>query len=265
MDITLLRHATLLLRVGQTRILVDPMLSAAGAMDPVRPAEDERRCPLVELPLDEAALRRTLENLDGVLVSHLHRDHWDPRAAEIIPKGLPLLCQPPDETRLRDAGFQNVLPVAGRLEWQGITITRTGGSHGRGEMAAKMGPVSGFVLHAPGEPLLYIVGDSVWVGAVEEALAAHAPDVIVVNAGAAQFLEGGPLTMSAEDVAQVCRARPGAAVVAVHMEAFNHCNLTRAALRAALDAGGLAGQVQIPLDGETLTFRAGATDGGEGH
>jgi L-ascorbate metabolism protein UlaG (beta-lactamase superfamily) len=254
MEITLLRHATLLLRVGRTHLLVDPMLSAAGAMDPVRPAEDERRCPLVKLPLDDAALQHTLGQLDGVLVSHTHRDHWDPRAAEIIPKHLPVLCQPPDAARLAGAGFEKVLPVADRLEWQGVDVARTGGRHGRGEMAVKMGPVSGFVLRAPGEPVFYLVGDSVWVPEVEEALAAHRPGVIVVNAGAAQFSSGGPLTMTAEDVAQLCRARPQAAVVAVHMEAFNHCNLSRAALRAALDAEGLAGRVQIPQDGETLAF-----------
>lgn len=254
MEITLLRHATLLLRIGPARLLADPMLSAAGAMDPVRPAVDERRCPLVELPVDDAALGRTLAELDGVLVSHTHRDHWDARAAEVIPKRLALLCQPPDAARFAAAGFENVLPVADRLDWRGVEVTRTGGQHGRGEMAAKMGPVSGFVLRAPGEPVLYLVGDSVWAPEVEAALAAHRPDVIVVNAGAAQFLEGGPLTMAAEDVAQVCRACPQAAIVAVHMEAFNHCNLTRAALRAALDAAGLAGRVQIPPDGETLTF-----------
>ena len=254
MDIALLRHATLLLRVGRTRLLVDPMLSAAGTMDPVRPAEDERRCPLVELPLDDAALQRSLDELDGMLVSHTHRDHWDTRAAEIVPKHLPVLCQPPDAARFAAAGFQSVLPVADRLEWQGVDVARTGGRHGRGEMAAKMGPVSGFVLRAPAEPVLYVVGDSVWAPEVEAALAEHRPDVIVVNAGATQFLAGGPLTMDADDVAQICRACPRAAVVAVHMEAFNHCNLSRAALRAALDADGLAGRVQIPQDGETLSF-----------
>lgn len=254
MEITLLRHATLLLRTGRTLLLVDPMLSAAGAMDPVRPAEDERRCPLVELPLDDDALLRTLDALDGVLVSHTHRDHWDPRAAEIIPRHLPILCQPPDAARFAAAGFANVLPLDDRLEWQGIDLARTGGQHGRGEMAAKMGPVSGFVLRAPDEPSLYIVGDSVWANEVEAALDAHSPDVIVVNAGAAQFSTGGPLTMDAADVAQVCHACPQAAVVAVHMEAFNHCSLSRAALRAALAAAGLANRVQIPQDGETLAF-----------
>lgn len=87
---------------------------------------------------------------------------------------------------------------------------------------------------------------------MEEALDAHEPDVVVVNAGAARFLEGDPITMTAEDVAGVCRAAPEALVVAVHMEAINHCLLTRAELGEELRRAGLADRVEIPADGETL-------------
>jgi len=79
-------------------------------------------------------------------------------------------------------------------------------------------------------------------------------DVIVVNAGAAQFKSGGPITMTAEDVVRVCRAAPHATVVAVHMEALNHCPLNRADLGAVLDEAGLLPQVWIPANGESLTF-----------
>ena len=75
---------------------------------------------------------------------------------------------------------------------------------------------------------------------------------MVLNAGAAQFLVGDPITMTADDVAAVCRAAPAARVVAAHMEALNHCRLTRAALREALEVAGLSAQVSIPADGERL-------------
>jgi L-ascorbate metabolism protein UlaG (beta-lactamase superfamily) len=103
-----------------------------------------------------------------------------------------------------------------------------------------------------GSPTLYVVGDTIWCPEVEEALNAHDPDVVVVNAGAARFLEGDPITMTAEDVASVCRAVPDALVVAVHMEAINHCLLIRIELAQELDSEGLAGRVEIPADGETL-------------
>jgi L-ascorbate metabolism protein UlaG (beta-lactamase superfamily) len=254
MQIRFLRHATLIVSYGDVRLMVDPMLSPAGSMDPVQNAGDQRRIPLVDLPLTDAELRTAIAALTGVLVTHTHRDHWDARAIELLPKSLPVLCQPEDEVKIRGAGFSEVLPVSAALEWQGIRIARTDGQHGTGEIGQKMGPVSGFVLGGAGEPRLYIAGDSIWCPPVAAALQAQAPDVVVVNAGAAAFLTGGPITMTAEDVVQVARARPSAPVLAVHMEAINHCALTRAALREHLAREGLLDQVQAPLDGALLRF-----------
>ena len=78
--------------------------------------------------------------------------------------------------------------------------------------------------------------------------------MIVVNAGAAQFLHGGPITMTGDDVVDVCQAAPGARVIAVHMEAFNHCLLTRQQLRDHLKEIHVNEQVLIPADGETMEF-----------
>ncbi len=102
-----------------------------------------------------------------------------------------------------------------------------------------LAPVSGFVLDD-----LYIAGDTVWYEGVEEAIERHRPRVAVVNAGGAEFTEGGLIVMGIDDVREVAARVP--TVVAVHMEALNHCHLTRAALRAALP------DVLVPDDGETL-------------
>jgi hypothetical protein len=65
-----------------------------------------------------------------------------------------------------------------------------------------------------------------------------------VNAGGAEFLEGGLIVMGPDDVREVAARVP--TVVAVHMEALNHCFLERAALAAAVPG------VLIPRDGETV-------------
>jgi L-ascorbate metabolism protein UlaG (beta-lactamase superfamily) len=249
MQIHFLRHATLVLAIEGLYVLVDPMLSPAEAMPPVANAADDRRIPLVELPLAEVELEYMLDHIDAVLVTHTHRDHWDDRAAELLPKQLPIICQPEDEAKLRQAGFAAVQPVAARHEWRGVEFQRTGGQHGTGEIGAKMAPVSGFVLRAAGEPTLYLAGDTIWCPEVEQALHTYQPDVVIVNAGAARFLIGDPITMTADDVAQVCRALPTAQVLAVHMEAINHCLLTRAQLSVRLEEQGLASRVLIPGDG----------------
>jgi L-ascorbate metabolism protein UlaG (beta-lactamase superfamily) len=254
MQIQFLRHATLIVNISGVRLQVDPMLGPAEAMDPIQNSANPRRNPLVGLPLSDADLSDTLAQVSGVLVTHLHRDHWDGAAIERLPKILPILCQPEDETKIREAGFANVLPISSEQTWHGIRFQRTGGQHGTGVIGQKMAPVSGFVLSAAGEPTLYITGDTIWCNEVAEALQTHAPEVVVVNAGAAAFLTGDPITMTAEDVAQVCRARPSTRVLAVHMEAINHCRLTRAALRQYLEQAGLSDQVLIPPDGAVLNF-----------
>lgn len=254
MQVRLLRHATCLVSLNGVRILTDPMLSRAGAMDAVENASDRRRIPIADLPFDDAELHKIIQKLDGVLVTHLHRDHFDPRAAEILPTTLPILCQPPDADQLSGLGFHTVVPIDTEHEWRGIRLARTGCRHGRGEIGEKMGPVSGFLLRVPGEPSLYLAGDTIWCGEVEATISGLWPDVIVVNAGAAQFVTGGPITMTAEDVIRVCRAAPHATVVAVHMGSLNHCVLSRADLGSALDEADVLSQVWIPANGEVLTF-----------
>jgi hypothetical protein len=58
--------------------------------------------------------------------------------------------------------------------------------------------------------------------------------------------------MTAEDVGQVCRALPSAKVLAIHLEAVNHCTLTRAGLTEYLLAEGLSDRVTVPADGSCL-------------
>ena len=100
--------------------------------------------------------------------------------------------------------------------------------------------MSGFVLDD-----LYLAGDTVWYGEVERTIERFRPRVAVVNAGGASFLEGGLIVMGIDDVREVVARVP--TVVCVHLEALNHCFLTRAELAAAVPGA------VIPRDGETVS------------
>src|SRR5215203_1461636 len=148
----LIRHATLLVELAGHCVLVDPMLDPAGTRPPVADTANDRRNPLSELPEPAEVI---VQRLDGILVTHLHADHLDETAVDMLRKDVPVLCQPPDEGVLRDRGFADVRPVEDALDLDGIAVARTDGRHGTGEIAEMLAPVSGFVLAAAGEPSLY--------------------------------------------------------------------------------------------------------------
>jgi L-ascorbate metabolism protein UlaG (beta-lactamase superfamily) len=114
-----------------------------------------------------------------------------------------------------------------------------------------MAPVSGFVFEAADEPTVYHAGDTVWYEGVGETLDTVDPDVVVANAGGARFSEGRPITMTAEDVLTLCEATD-AVVVVDHMDAINHCLVTREDLDVAVAEAGFTRQVRIPEDGEAV-------------
>jgi L-ascorbate metabolism protein UlaG (beta-lactamase superfamily) len=246
MRLRLIRNATLHLRLAGKCLLVDPMLDPAGARPPVEDTPNPVRNPLVELPEPAEVVAG---GLDGLIVTHLHRDHLDDTAVDLIPKDLPVFGQPEDADRLRGHGFADVRPVDDELDWDGVRIVRTPARHGTGRIGELMAPASGFVLEAPGEPVLYLAGDTIWCDEVAAVLEAHRPAAVVVNAGAARFLEGDPIVMTADDVVAVARHAPDTRVVAVHLEAINHCPLTRADLHQRLHEEGLTASVTVPEDG----------------
>jgi L-ascorbate metabolism protein UlaG (beta-lactamase superfamily) len=247
--VTLIRNATLVVEAAGLRILVDPQLDPAGARDAVPNTPNPRRNPLVELPEPPEVL---VHGLDAALVTHLHSDHFDDTARRLLPRELPLLCQPPDAERLRADGFTDVRPVEDEATLGELRIARTAGRHGTGEIGARMAPVCGYVVRAPGEPSLYIAGDTILCDEVREAVARHAPDVVVVNASAARFLEGDPIVMDSDDVVALAREAPDPRLIAVHLEAIAHATETRADLRRRLHAEGLTDRVAVPEDGSEV-------------
>jgi L-ascorbate metabolism protein UlaG (beta-lactamase superfamily) len=248
-NIRLLRHATLVVELHRKKILVDPMLSAKGELDPVQNCGNETRIPMVDLPLDEKELDTLLTSVDAILVTHIHRDHWDVAAQKRIDKNKQIFCQPGDEIKIREQGFTQVKVIETSTEWEGIRITRTGGQHGTGEIGKKMGNVSGFVLKAK-EESIYIAGDTIWCEEVKKALTEFKPKVTVLNTGGAKFLTGDPITMTPADVISVQEQLPSTRIIAMHMDTVNHCFIRRTDLAQALTEKKI--NVLIPKDGETV-------------
>ncbi len=97
----------------------------------------------------------------------------------------------------------------------------------------------GFTLEAEGEPSIYWTGDTVLYPPVADTIAAAKPDVIFTHSCGARW-DGDLIVMDAAETVAVCQSAPWATVVAVHMEALDHATVSRADLRAAAEAAGIA-------------------------
>lgn len=249
MQIHHLRNATMLLTVGEHRLLVDPMLSDPGALPGFKLFGGGRRNnPLVPLPPGSAAC---LESATGVLVTHEHPDHLDgPGVAWIKDRGLPVWASPVDAANLQRKGLAVQRLEDGAL---GMAVEVIPARHGHGLVGWLMGPVSGYFLAHPGEPSVYLTSDAVLTADLLAVVDRLHPDVIVAPAGAANFGLARDILFSVDELVALTRRTSGA-VVFNHLEAVDHCPTTRAGLRERLAAEGLAARTHVPEDGELLTF-----------
>lgn len=201
-------------------------------------------------PVDEV-----LRGVDTVFVSHLHSDHFDDVAQQMLPQDVPILCPPAIAQAIRVMGFSNVEGIVPGARWRGWEFTLAGGQHGPRAVLDEMGEVHGFVLRIVGEPTLYWVGDSVWCPAVRDTLDTFAPDAVVVHACGATWQGHAPLVMDADHVQALLRHAPSCRVIATHMDTVDHATVSRSDLARHFErVPQHATRLLIPGDGETVTI-----------
>ncbi|WP_250254153.1 MBL fold metallo-hydrolase [Chryseobacterium sp. Marseille-Q3244] len=253
MKLQLWRNATLLLTIGDLSILVDPMLGKKGSLGKFPMTDNELLNPLLDLPFSREDLIKKLQMVDAVAITHLHPDHWDSAAIEMIDKQTVILCPSVISNQIKKQGFQNIIAVNEQLLWNNIDISITKGQHGTGEIGDKMGVVNGFVLKKDNQSV-YIVGDSIWYDGIAKEIEKHEPRHIIVAGGAATFSVGDPIIMTSEDIFKVCEHAPEAKVWVTHLEAVSHCKEDRAFIQEKIYEKEYENQCFIPEDGEEINL-----------
>lgn len=256
MKITQLRNATLIIATGDYRILVDPMLAPKGAIPPLKYAtKSRRRNPLVDLPENTNTLLATVTH---ALITHCqkgHFDHLDRAGAKWLrTNNIPVFCMQEDASFLAKKGL-NVRPLNPGYRQPLLTghVTPIPCQHGTGLVGRFMAHGHGYFLEFPGEPTLYLAGDTILTDEVSQCIQQHQPDICVVPAGGAQFDIGGEIIMGVEDVAAVVGLSTGT-VVANHLESLDHCPTTREQLRSLREQPGIGHRLLIPDDGQELSW-----------
>ncbi|WP_430815512.1 MBL fold metallo-hydrolase [Carboxylicivirga sp. RSCT41] len=247
-QVQLIRNATLKITYAGKTFLVDPVLGKKHSfMSFVEP--DKNLNPTVDLPVSIADITK---DVDALLITHVHPDHFDTKAMEVLDKNIPVYSQVFDSKAAQDAGFKTVIPVNEKVELDGIQIIRTGGQHGPEETLEMLGKVSGFVLKKENYPTLYIVGDCIWTEEIEQTIKASQPDVIITNSGGAVFMGQSRILMDEHETAKVAQTAPEATVIAVHMEALDHCATTRDKVTAVASENNL--NILVPANGEVINL-----------
>ena len=261
MKIQQIRNATLKIEFAGNTILVDPWLvdkhkfgsfvdlpgKPFSTPDPVR---EEILMPICDLP---ASVEEILRDVDFYIVTHIHPDHVDmsPDGTVGAPldKNVPLFVQnSADAEVFKRSGFAKIDLLDENILGD-VKLTKTPARHGT---INPCGDACGIVFSAPNEKTLYLVGDSIWFGGVQSSLERFKPDVVIVNACAAELVGYGRLIMNDEDIDCIRQTLPTAQIIISHMDNVAHATITRHEMRGLLAKRGI--EYFMPADGETLEF-----------
>jgi len=261
MKIHHIRNATFVIESGENHILIDPMLSEKGALPAFAHFRHKsERNPTVSLPQNTSSI---LDKVNHCLITHsqkmgidllTHTDHLDkPGKTFLQTNNIPVVCLKQDSGYMKRNGIQTEVELE---HWQAEPyldgkIIAIPAQHGHKWIHYFLANGAGYYLELPGEPSIYISGDTVYIDDVRRALTDLVPDIAVVAAGSASLDISGPILMPMEEIITFIRHAPKK-VIANHMESLNHCPTTRALLKKELEPQNLLDKTYIPEDGETL-------------
>jgi L-ascorbate metabolism protein UlaG (beta-lactamase superfamily) len=197
-----------------------------------------------------------LSQITTGLITHCrygHFDHLDKSGIRLLAqKQVPVYCNSLDESFLKRRRINTIpLIINQRSKFLTGSITAFTTAHGHGLEGIFMRPGAGYFIELPGEKSIYISGDTVMTQTVKHILNDLRPDISIINSGTAILDFGKPILMPINEQLDFIRTAPGK-VIAVHLDAFNHCLTTRDILRGAVLKERLSEKVIIPQDGEMM-------------
>lgn len=237
--ITYVGGPTAIIEFGVLRLITDPTFDPPGGEYTTGPVTLRK----LEGPALAAA---SLGNIDAVLLSHDHHfDNLDHAGRSSLALAARVLTTEEGAQRLGGN-------AVGLVPWNSITLEAPGGRSLRitatparhGPEGGDRGPVIGFLLQFTDafDHTVYISGDTVWYGGIEEVARRFPVKTAVLFMGAARVPDVSPanLTFTAQEAILFARARLEAKIVPLHFEGWKHFSESRAEISRAFAEAGLA-------------------------
>ncbi len=252
--------ATTVLRCAGFTILTDPNFLHCGQRAYLGHGLSSRRrtdpaCEVGELPL-----------LDGVVLSHLHGDHWDRVARRGLDRSLPILTTAHASKRLQARqGFRRAL---GLEQWESHTLVRPDGAtlevtalpgrHAPGPFQALLPPVMGSLLEfrAPaGETVrrIYLSGDTLpfeGMRAIRDRIGEV--DRAVLHLGGTTLPGGLVVTMDGRMGADVLETMAPRRATPIHYDDYEVFRSPLSEFTAEVERRGWSDRVDLVARGETI-------------
>ncbi|MFG2087345.1 MULTISPECIES: MBL fold metallo-hydrolase [unclassified Spirillospora] len=254
-------NATTLLRCGPFTLLTDPNFLHRGQRAYLGHGLTSRRLTEPALSADE------LPQLDAVVLSHLHGDHWDRVARAKLDRGLPIITTPHASRRLQ--GRHRFRHTVGLRFWESHTLVKDGallritampGRHAPGPAKMLLPPVMGSLLEfgpATGDVQfrLYITGDTLMFDGIQQIARRNRDiDLAVLHLGGTKLPGGLLVTMDAAQGADLLETIRPANAVPIHYDDYTVFTSSLDDFRRELERRGLAGDVTYVDRGQTHTF-----------
>jgi len=219
-SVTYVGNATTVLRIGDFTMLTDPNFLRSGQRAYLGYGAWTRRRADPALSIEE------LPSLDGILLSHLHGDHFDRTARRGLARHLTVVTTPVAQRRLRQWGFR---AATGLETWEShefvrggqlLRVTATPAHHGPRALRRLLPVTMGSMveLEQDGQPLfrLYITGDTLYRPSLAE-ISRRYPEVdaMLIHLGGARVL-GVPLSMDGRQGKELTRLIRPEVTIPIH-------------------------------------------------
>jgi L-ascorbate metabolism protein UlaG (beta-lactamase superfamily) len=230
--ITHIGGPTVLIAIGDWRLLTDPTFDPAGGKYAFGWGTGSRK---LAGPAIDAA---DIGPIDAVLLSHdHHEDNLDAAGRALLPSAGVVITTTSGARRL-GGGARGLAPwAATRLEAPGrqpIEITATPCRHGPPLSHPIVGDVIGFALRWEDQEhgVLWISGDTVLYDGVREVANRLQVDTALLHLGGVRFPVSGPVryTMTAREAVELCRLVRPRTAIPIHYEGWKHFREGREAI-----------------------------------